>query len=53
VTPLISDGSRPSACHLGSSGGGAEAPILDRIKASNRGGMIDFIAQRLSQKCLL
>jgi hypothetical protein len=44
----VSGGSRPPACDLGSSSGGEETPSLARIAASNRGGIIDFIAQRLA-----
>jgi hypothetical protein len=52
VPPRISEGSRPPVLDGSFSGAATGAPSLARITASNRGGMIDFIAQRLSQKCL-
>jgi hypothetical protein len=47
VARRISDGSHPPAVDGVFTGGVVGAPSLDRIKASNRGGMIDLIGDVL------
>src|SRR5262249_47474102 len=42
VAPRISDGPHPPAVDGVFTGAGVETPNLDRITASNRGGMIDL-----------